>query len=103
MEIISTEEREHIGSLCTAAQNGKLRIEPPGEASKRPIGAKVTKLARKETMAVMPKVFSTDGEDGVDMEYATTFCEQTWILLKRRFIQQSRSKVRMARFIKARK
>lgn len=89
MEVISTDQREHQPTLCTAAQNGKLRLEP--EPRNIP-GTKVTKLCRKETVAVMPKVYSETPEVTA-MDFPTTFLEQTSILLKRRFVQLSRNKV----------
>lgn len=94
MEVISTEKKEHIPTLSAASQNGKTRLEPPETGLTRKPRNKVTKLCRKETVAVMPKVFSVDDDGSVDMEFPTNFFEQTMILLKRRFIQQSRNMVR---------
>jgi len=96
MELISTEEREYCPVLYEACQNGKTRIENQQDNQVAKNGERITKLCRKETVAIMPKVFSSDIHDtgsSLDMVFPTNVWQQTYILLKRKLIQQTRNKV----------
>ncbi|CAH0387981.1 unnamed protein product [Bemisia tabaci] len=84
-EILDT---ENIKRMTHEIANGKLS-QPDPNTTETPA---VTKLCRRETMAVIPQVSVTDEEVKKSVEFPTSFWTQFSILLKRRLLQNSRNK-----------
>lgn len=69
---------------------GNGRVNLRNESQPKPV---VTKIARQETLAVMPSFFKSKLKNEESVEFPTSFCEQFSILLKRKLVQQIRNSV----------